>query len=310
MYDTVKLSYSLLDNIVPKDTEVFNNLVNITESIDVHTQSNWITGKVKNMVIRRNANSITVQGSLPKYQYGNNLQTLQRADTGLIIEELSDLIRTDLSKARLQRVDFSTNIITEHKPQYYYRFLGHLTRFYRHSDNSSLYYNQGCKKLLFYDKIKDAKAKQMPIPKQYQNKNVLRYEMRLLKQVKKFFKRDVLANDLINKQLYNYLLDKWYEYYKEIEKQKSKINIMSNQITSPKDFDKQLLIGLVQSLGYSHIDDVIEQMKTMKVFNQKEYYSRLKSKYRRLSKVDICDEDVISEIDMKINEVVLSEKSM
>tara|TARA_B110000967_G_C18893335_1_gene568899 strand:- start:641 stop:1573 length:933 start_codon:yes stop_codon:yes gene_type:complete len=310
MYDTVKLSYSLLDNIVPKDTEVFNNLVNITESIDVHTQSNWITGKAKNMVIRRNANSITVQGSLPKYQYGNNLQTLQRVDGGLIIDELSDLINTDLSKARLQRVDFSTNIITEHKPQYYYRFLGHLTRFYRHSDNSSLYYNQGCKKLLFYDKIKDAKAKQMPIPKQYQNKNVLRYEMRLLKQVKKFFKRDVLANDLINKQLYNYLLDKWYEYYKEIEKQKSKINIMSNQITSPKDFDKQLLIGLVQSLGYSHIDDVIEQMKTMKVFNQKEYYSRLKSKYRRLSKVDISDEDVISEIDMKINEVVLSEKSM
>ena len=310
MYDTVKLSYSLLDNIVPKDSEVFNNLVNITESIDVHTQSNWITGKAKNMVIRRNANSITVQGSLPKYQYGNNLQTLQRADTGLIIEELSDLISTDLSKARLQRVDFSTNIITEHKPQYYYRFLGHLTRFYRHSDNSSLYYNQGCKKLLFYDKIKDAKAKQMPIPKQYQNKNVLRYEMRLLKQVNKFFKRDVLANDLINKQLYNYLLDKWYEYYKEIEKQKSKINIMSNRITSPKDFDKQLLIGLVQSLGYSHIDDVIEQMKTMKVFNQKEYYSRLKSKYRRLSKVDISDEDVISEIDMKINEVVLSEKSM
>ena len=150
----------------------------------------------------------------------------------------------------------------------------------------------------------------MPIPQQYQNKNVLRYEMRLVKQVKKFFKRDVLAKDLTDKQLYNYLLDKWYEYYKEIEKQKSKINIMSNQITSPKDFDRQLLIGLVQSLGYNHIDDVIEQMKTMKVFHQKEYYSRLKSKYKRLSKVDLNDEDVISEIDMKIKEVVLTEKSM
>ena len=310
MYDTVKFSYSLFDNTVPKDNEVFNNLVNITESTDLASQSTWIRGNAKNMVIRRNANSITVQGSLPKYQYGNNLQTLQRVDGGLIIDELSDLINTDLSKARLQRVDFSTNIITKHKPQYYYRFLGHLTRFYRHSDNSSLYYNQGCKKLLFYDKIKDAKAKQMPIPKQYHNKNVLRYEMRLLKQVKKFFKRDVLAKDLIDKQLYNYLLDKWYEYYKEIEKQKRKINIMSNQITSPKDFDRQLLIGLVQSLGYNHIDDVIEQMKTMKVFHQKEYYSRLKSKYKRLSKVDLNDEDVISEIDMKIKEVVLTEKSM
>lgn len=310
MYDTVKLCYSLLDNTVPKDAEVFNNLVNITESIDVDTQSTWIRGNAKNMVIRRNNNSITVQGSLPKYLYGNNLQTLQRADTGLIIEQLSDLISTDLSKSRLQRVDFSTNIITEHKPQYYYRFLGNLTRFYRHSDKSSLYYNQECKKLLFYDKIKDAKAKQMPIPQQYQNRNVLRYEMRLIKQIKKFFKRDVLAKDLTDKQLYYYLLDKWYEYYTEIQKQKSKINIMSNQITSPKDFDKQLLIGLVQSLGFNHIDDVIEQMKARKVFHQKEYYSRLKSKYRRLSKVDISDEDVISEIDMKIKEVVLTEKSM
>ena len=92
MYDTVKLCYSLLDNTVPKDAEVFNNLVNITESIDVDTQSTWIRGNAKNMVIRRNANSITVQGSLPKYLYGNNLQTLQRTDTGLIIEQLSDLI--------------------------------------------------------------------------------------------------------------------------------------------------------------------------------------------------------------------------
>ena len=85
---------------------------------------------------------------------------------------------------------------------------------------------------------------------------------------------------------------------------------MSNQIISPKDFDKQLLIGLVQSVGYNNIDDVIEQEETEKTFKQKEYYSRLKSKYRRLSKVDISDEDIISEIDMKINEVVLSEKSM
>ena len=310
MYDTIKLCYSLLDNTVPKDSEVFNNLVNITESIDRDSQSTWCRGNAKNMVIRRNNQSITVQGSLPKYWYGNNLQTLQRADTGLIIEQLSDLISTDLSKARLQRVDFSTNIITEHKPQYYYRFLGHLTRFYRHSDNSSLYYNQECKKLLFYDKIKEAQKSNMPIPNQYRDKNVLRYEMRLLKQVKKFFKRDVLSKDLADKELYYYLLDRWYEYYKGIEKQtNSKINIMSNQITSPKDFDKQLLIGLVQTLGFNQIDDVIEQMKARKVFSQKEYYSRLKSKYRKMSKVEIDEEDVISEINMKVKEVVLTEKS-
>ena len=309
MYDTVKLCYPFYDNPIPKDIDVFRNLSKITESINVDTQSNWVTGNANNMIIRRNSNSITVQGSLPKYFYGNNLQTLQRQDTCLIIDELSDLISTDLSKSRVQRIDFSTNITTRYNPSYYYRFLGHLTRFYRHSDKSSLYYNQASKKLLFYDKIKDARAKQMPIPQQYANKNILRYEMRLSKQLKKFFKRDVFAKDLSDRDLYYLILDKWYSYYKEIEKQKSKINIMSNQIISPKDFDKQLLIGLVQSLGYNHIDDVIEQMKTKKTFKQKEYYSRLKSKYRRLSKVEICDQDIISEIDMKIKEIVLNEKS-
>jgi hypothetical protein len=133
--------------------------------------------------------------------------------------------------------------------------------------------------------------------------------MRILKQVKKFFKRDVLVKDLSDKELYYYLIDKWYENYNNIEKQKQKIKIMDYKISTPKDFDNQLLIGLVQTLGFNHIDEIIEQMKLKKVFSQKEYYSRLKSKYRKMSKVEIDEEDVISEINMKVKEVVLTEKS-
>ena len=139
MYDTVKLFYSFYDNPIPKDVDVFRSLSKITESVDIESQSSWLKGNADNIIIRRNLNSITVQGSLPKYFYGNNLQTLQRQDTSLIIEKLSDLISTDLSKARLQRIDYSTNSITKHNPSYYYRFLGYLTRFYRHSDKSPLY---------------------------------------------------------------------------------------------------------------------------------------------------------------------------
>jgi len=84
---------------------------------------------------------------------------------------------------------------------------------------------------------------------------------------------------------------------------------MDYKISTPKDFDNQLLIGLVQTLGFNHIDEIIEQMKLKKVFSQKEYYSRLKSKYRKMSKVEIDEEDVISEINMKVKEVVLTEKS-
>ena len=71
---------------------------------------------------------------------------------------------------------------------------------------------------------------------------------------------------------------------------------MQNKVQTPKDFDKQLLIGLVSSLGYDTIDDIIEQMKHNRVFSQKEYYSRIKSKYRKMSKMRIEREDTINEI--------------
>ena len=71
-----------------------------------------------------------------------------------------------------------------------------------------------------------------------------------------------------------------------------------------------LLIGLVSSLGYDTIDDIIEQMKHNRVFSQKEYYSRIKSKYRKMSKMRIEREDTINEINEKVKEVVLVQKSM
>ena len=51
-------------------------------------------------------------------------------------------------------------------------------------------------------------------------------------------------------------------------------------------------------------------MKHNGVFSQKEYYSRIKSKYRKMSKMRIEREDTINEINEKVKEVVLVQKSM
>lgn len=310
MYDSVKFSYSFEHNPKPPKELVFANLHSIRESYDIETGHNWTSGKSNNMVLHYNTNSISISGSLAKYHYGNNLDTLTREATGNTIAELSDLISVDLSNARVQRIDFSTNFITEYKPKYYFNFLRHLTRFHRQEETYSLYYNQTNKKLLFYDKIKEAKKNNMPIPNEFKDKNVLRYEFRLLKQLNKFFKRQVYVKDLSNKDLYYFLIDEWYKHYKAIDKQKNKIEVMQSKVQTPKDFDKQLLIGLVSSLGYDTIDDIIEQMKHNRVFSQKEYYSRIKSKYRKMSKMRIEREDTINEINEKVKEVVLVQKSM
>ena len=73
-------------------------------------------------------------------------------------------------------------------------------------------------------------------------------------------------------------------------------------------FDSQLLTGLVQKVGYTTIENLIEQMKLTKTFQHKEYYSRLKSKYRKMAKQEIDNADVINEINTKVNDIVLMQE--
>ena len=48
---------------------------------------------------------------------------------------------------------------------------------------------------------------------------------------------------------------------------------------------------------------MIKDLKARKAFTSDEYYSRLKSRYREYSKVEIDSEDIISEISEKVEEV-------
>ena len=48
---------------------------------------------------------------------------------------------------------------------------------------------------------------------------------------------------------------------------------------------------------------MIQQMKYKGVFKHNEYYSRLRSKFKKLCKEDIDENDIISEINKKIDEV-------
>ena len=49
-------------------------------------------------------------------------------------------------------------------------------------------------------------------------------------------------------------------------------------------------------------------MKLTKTFQHKEYYSRLKSKYRKMAKQEIDNADVINEINTKVNDIVLMQE--
>ena len=310
MYDTLHLCYNFVDNDRPNTDEIIYKLNEVSD-VEFSGGSTCTYGNLDNLRVCVREGELTIKGSLPKYYYGNNFQTLSQKTTSEAIEKLSDDLNLDVNLCRVTRIDLSTNFITTYKPNIYYDYLGNLKRFNRLENPHSIDYRQKSKKLLFYDKVIEAKKTQLQIPLEFQNKNVLRYEMELNLSVKKYLKLDkITMQDLHGDSMYSRLVDEWYNFYNRIEKRSSKeIVLNTNNIKSPKDFDKELLIYLTRTKGLDYIDNMIEDLKARNAFTSDEYYSRLKARYREYSKVEIDSEDIISEISEKVEEVYQREFS-
>ena len=72
---------------------------------------------------------------------------------------------------------------------------------------------------MFYDKIKETTNRKDYVPPEYQNKNLLRYELRLKNYIKQIFKvNKVTVPMLYDVQFYNRIVDYWKSVYQNIVK--------------------------------------------------------------------------------------------
>jgi hypothetical protein len=304
MYDTVKMYYDFLDNPkAPTESVLFKNCKRI-EATNGELGC-YAKGKLKNMTVFLNERSISVQGSLCKYFYGNNIETLSLTNTREALNQISADLSIDIHKARVTRIDFSTNIITDYTPTVYYPYMGELSLFERSEKPHSIYYNQEAKRLLFYDKIKEAKKKKMDIPVEYIGKNLLRYELVLNKDVPRFLKHNGLyGKDLGSEELYRKLLHLWHSYYKQIQKHSKTIKIMADNIKTPKDVETRIFNALVRK-NPKEVQRFLKELKAQNVFEHKEYYSRLNSKIRNIHKTQVVENPLIEELSSKIEDIYI-----
>ena len=242
---------------------------------------------------------------LCKYFYGNNIDTLNLTTTREALAQISADLSLDINKASVSRIDFSTNIVTDYTPTIYYPYLGNLTRFKRFEQPNAIYYNQEAKKLLFYDKIAEAKNKQMPIPKQHIGDNLLRYELVLKRDVPRYLKYNGLyALDLGSEELFKKLLHIWYSYYQQIQKHSKNYNLMTYNIKTPKDLES-LCFKIMVKKNPIQFKKIQDEIKAKQLFKHKEYYSRLNSKIRRIHQTGDVENDLIDELSSKIKGIYL-----
>ena len=305
MYDTINVYYNILDNPAPSIEKLFEHCNNKSEHHNFKNDSSYLQGDLKNMRVTLNESSISVKGSLCKYFYGNNIDTLNLTNTREALNQISADLSIDINKASVSRIDFSTNIVTDFTPTIYYPYLGQLSRFERYEQPNSIYYNQDAKRLLFYDKIEEAKKKGMTIPKQHIGDNLLRYELVLKRDVPRYLKYNGLyALDLGSEELFKKLLHIWYGYYQQIQKHSKTIKIMANNIKTPKDVETRIFNALVRR-NPKEVQRFLLELKAKDVFEHKEYYSRLNSKIRNIQKTQIMENDLIEELSSKIEGIYL-----
>lgn len=304
MYDTINLWLPINRAANVNLSNTTSKLSNVTE----HRRKDgevYVSGYLDNYKVSISGHGISLKGSLPKYYLHDNFHSMTRSDTLRSIEKMEDELYLPVQKAKVSRIDFSQNFLMNYEPETYYKFLGESQYYNRQPQTKSLYYTNGQRQKLFYNKVAEGKAKRLLMPEVWIGQNVLRYEMRFTSRLPKQFNRpEITAKILSNEKFYMEIFDKWLQEYEAINKLHN-INFNTSKMNSPKDFWKQMNLMAVNIIGQDKIMQEIECLRQQKAFDKPEYYSRLKKDIRKLCKTpDMTSaSDLISELDKKIKNV-------
>jgi hypothetical protein len=277
------------------------HLLHVTEHSNQDGQVTY-SGFLNNYKVYLSQAGISFKGSLAKYYLNDNFHTLNRGDSQRAIEMMADNTHLPIQQAKVTRIDFAQNFLMRHEPKAYYSYLGECRYYQRFCQPESLYYSNGLRTKLFYNKVAEGKKKGYTIPDLWNGQNVLRYELRYTSRLPQQFNlAEVKASTLYDVKSYIELSRKWVDEYEAITK-KNDFNFKSERMKSPKDFWKQLDLIAVNAIGQERLMQMIEEMRLIKAFDKPEYYSRLKKGLRELCKTPdlTTPSDMITELDKKI----------
>jgi hypothetical protein len=302
MFDTVYFWFDRveLSGASPFDTQPY--LSEITERKNKNGYS--CTGNVGNYTVNIAENGISLKGSLTKNYFGDNLHTLTRKDTKQAMEQLSDNLHLNLSSARVTRLDVSTVIPTKRPPADYYSHFGSKPYFVRvQSTPDTLYYNNHQRQIIFYDKTKEAAAKDVQVPEILQNSNLFRYELRYTKRLNKQLNTDLTAAKLYDVEFYRSVIQSWHSEFKTIQKLKNQ-SFMIDNINTTKAAETALFAALLQEKGQSIIDEYLAELKVKSVFKDRQRYSELKRKLNTILQTPKGEQsDLIKELETAIFDI-------
>lgn len=293
---------------IPRTSTPHLNLSNAVERTSMESGEISNYGNIDNLRVSISANGISVKGSFAKYLLSDNYNNLNNKQIAQAIEKLSDALKTDVSSAKVTRIDAAHSFVMKHEVKRYFEVLGSY-RYYDRVQTSinTLYYQSKGKKsypiMLFYDKIQEMRDNKINVPYVDEDANVLRYERRWLSRLPQQFKeREITAKTLCNERFYLKIVEGWRKSYTGIEKKRVISFEGMDKIKTVSDGEVFIYAIALQELQQGKVQQIMDELKRRGVFTDPKSYSRLKSKVKNTStKAEITETDaLVSELDSHI----------
>lgn len=306
MYDNIVLRWERQDMPEINFLDVLSRLSEVTRCEHSNSHISY-SGNYGIFRVRVHEGKIVLdKGSLCKYWKGNNCDTLSLGEVEAALKSIGEELGLPLEKAKVSRIDFSTNLSMDYAPSCYFPLLGTCSRRKRSEHENGVYFNNSTSSLLFYGKIEECRDKGYDIPVEYQGRHLLRVELRLQKRVASHLKKKVVyATDLYDPSFFLRLLDLWHESYKKVVKVAERGRELDG--TTTKSLMEQLASIGVLDMGMDHVLKIIKRNYQTRLIS-KSTYNRQRQQIKELilknSTLQNRGNNLIHELDTKMAGVV------
>lgn len=300
MYDTTNFWVSA--KRVGGCTPTLNALGDVSRTLYNDRKRYYIHGRLQNYDVFLGDAGVSVKGgSLNKWQLGNNYEPLTRQGAEDAVTSLSDALHLPLAEAKVTRLDFGACFVLQEPTNVYLEQLGALQDAERTKDRTSLYYHSAKGVLCLYDKNTETISHSGTIPSQYQAKNVLRYEQRLMNptQINTAFQMAVTGATLYNANFFAKVVELWKSRYNEIGKLS---NLNEATIMNIKELQAVLIAQRVEQLGglEAVIKSINENLKQKRITRIDA--KRKRDYFKKVFDVANANNETATELTEKINE--------
>ncbi len=312
MYDKVKIWVDRC-SIGEQYPNITTLLDEAREQTDLKTGEVRTFGSLQGLKVSLYVGGLSIVGSLPKYLYGSNIYPLDRAATGQAIEKIADTLHISLDEAKVTGLEYGANFVMRCNVNEYLDRLGDMPKLQRYRfSQETLYYRhrgkQQPKTFCYYDKLADARAKQMEIPQGLQDANLLRAEIRFDGRLPyQLGVPEVTASTLSDRQFYRKVMQRFQDAYFSISKMnKLKTDIMGDIKTVADAYD--CFVGVLMNQteqSQDKINGFLNELKEAGVFKDRVSYTRLKQRIERAAnKASLTTTDeLIKELDDEFKNV-------